>query len=481
MNLALVIVVAYMFSLLAVSWYSTKLQKKGGSASFLFADNALSWPLIGVMIAGLAVGGASTIGIAQNAYKSGLSSGWYCVAWACGALFVGIFLAKKIRMATFKTINEMFGRLFGEKFRTFSVIVQFGINLVIVSLQIVGGAAVLTALLPQYFNMKNGLLLSAVVFFLIAVIGGLWAASLSNIVNMIVIYVGIAVGVIYSINNFGGLAAINATLPAGISGDGSHWYSLVKGMGIFPILAWFVTMLLQGVPNAGIMQTVIASKTPGDAKKGVIFAAILMAPVGFMAAMFGIMAASKFPGLESSALALPSIVMTLPPLVGGLLLSGLWAADVSTATGLMVSLSTMGTRDIVVRHIKPDMTDKQQLTLSKVMIAACTVAAYIMATTVSGVLSALMAALTIFSPFAILMTGMFLFPKTVKKSSGWVTLIAGLITFVLAKYMMPSLAILGQPIYTVTIVSLVAYLIASLVDKNHAPVAELFEEQESAA
>jgi SSS family solute:Na+ symporter len=252
-------------------------------------------------------------------------------------------------------------------------------------------------------------------------------------------------------------------------------------MGIFPILAWFVTMLLQGIPNAGIMQTVIASKTPGDAKKGVIFAAILMAPVGFMAAMFGIMAASKFPGLESSALALPSIVMALPPLVGGLLLSGLWAADVSTATGLMVSLSTMGTRDIVVRHIKPDMTDKQQLTLSKVLIAACTVAAYIMATTVSGVLSALMAALTIFSPFAILMTGMFLFPKTVKKSSGWVTLIAGLIAFVLAKYMMPSLAILGQPIYTVTIVSLVAYLIAFMVDKNQAPVSELFEEQETAA
>ena len=35
---------------------------------------------------GLAIGGASTVGIAQNAYTAGLSAGWYDVAWAGGAL-----------------------------------------------------------------------------------------------------------------------------------------------------------------------------------------------------------------------------------------------------------------------------------------------------------------------------------------------------------------------------------------------------------
>ncbi|MEL7569408.1 MAG: sodium:solute symporter family protein, partial [Eubacteriaceae bacterium] len=169
MSVALIIVIIYMFSLLFVSWWSTKRQKQGGSNSFLFADQKLNWVLIGVMIAGLAVGGSSTVGIAQKAYTGGISAGWYDVAWAVGALFTGIFLAKKIRQSTFKTVNEMWGRVFGEGFRSISVIVQFCILLVIVALQVVAGGAILKALLPQYFTMATGLIVSAAMFLLIAV------------------------------------------------------------------------------------------------------------------------------------------------------------------------------------------------------------------------------------------------------------------------------------------------------------------------
>ena len=42
---------------------------------------------------------------------------------------------------------------------------------------------------------------------------------------------------------------------------------------------------------------------------------------GFISALFGIMAASKFPGLESSTMALPSVVMIVSPWVAGILLS----------------------------------------------------------------------------------------------------------------------------------------------------------------
>ena len=40
-------------------------------------------------LAGLAVGGASTIGVAERAYEVGLSAGWYNAAWAAGAAAQG--------------------------------------------------------------------------------------------------------------------------------------------------------------------------------------------------------------------------------------------------------------------------------------------------------------------------------------------------------------------------------------------------------
>lgn len=60
------------------------------------------------------------------------------------------------------------------------------------------------------------------------------------------------------------------------------------------------------------------------------------------------------------------------------------------------------------------MSDAGQLKTSRAMILFCAVVAYILATQVSSVLGALMVALTMFAPYAILMTAMFLWPKTVK-------------------------------------------------------------------
>lgn len=116
MNIALIIVAVYMFLLLFVAWASAMFRRNSSAEAFLLANKQLSWPLVGVMIAGIAVGGSSTVGIAQNAYTTGMSAGWYDVAWAAGAIIVGFGLATHIRGCGFDTINKMLEAVFGSKF-----------------------------------------------------------------------------------------------------------------------------------------------------------------------------------------------------------------------------------------------------------------------------------------------------------------------------------------------------------------------------
>ena len=115
MNIALIIVVVYMLLLLFVAWASTTFQRNKSAEAFLLAEKKLSWPLVGVMIAGIAVGGSSTVGIAQNAYTTGISAGWYDVAWAAGAIIVGFALASHMRQCEYDTINKMLGCVFWGK------------------------------------------------------------------------------------------------------------------------------------------------------------------------------------------------------------------------------------------------------------------------------------------------------------------------------------------------------------------------------
>ncbi len=466
--MALAIVIVYLCLLLFTSWYSTKLQQRGDSKGFLFADQKLNTILVGVMVCGLAVGGASTTGVAQNAFSSGISAGWYDTAWAAGALMMGLLFAGKMRDAGFKTINGMWHQLFGTGFQTLSLVIQLVTQVTIVALQMVAGGTILHALIPS-ISYQMGLVLSCVIFLIIAVVGGMWSAALSNVVNVIMIYLGLIVGCIVAVNHFGGFATINAALPVGKSGDGSHWYNLITGMGIPAIVAWFMTMLLQATPSSGTIQVALSAKDSSTAKKGFVLAAFLMIPAGFISAIFGIIAAAN-PQLgvtaENSAMAMAAVCAQVNPVVSGILLAGLWAADVSTATGLLVALANMSTNDLIVKFIKPDMEEKKQVVWSRILIILFGVIAYLGATMVKGVLGSLMSVLTLWAPYTILIFGIFYFPKTLKKSSGWGVFGIGVLTFVLSKFFIPQLAILGQPIYTVTLVSLVAYVVCAVVDKR---------------
>lgn len=113
MSLSLVIIILYIGALFAISWYAKK-RSEGSGAAYALASRKLSTGLIAVNIIGLAVGGASTIGVSEHAFRVGLSAGWYTIAWALGAIVMGLFMAKKYREQDVTTISELIERHHGK-------------------------------------------------------------------------------------------------------------------------------------------------------------------------------------------------------------------------------------------------------------------------------------------------------------------------------------------------------------------------------
>lgn len=463
--MALAIIIIYLVALMFTSWYSTKLQQKGSAKGFLFADQKLGTLLVGVSVAGLAIGGTSTTGVAQNAFTAGISAAWYDVAWAMGAFLMAFCFAGKLRNAGFRTINGMWNQLFGKGFQTLGLVIQLVTQITIVALQVIAGGTILHALIPA-ISYELGLVISICILCFIAVVGGMWSTALTNVINIVLVYVGLIIGCIVAVKQYGGFGDISAALPVGVSGDGSHWWKLVAGMGPAAVLAWCLTMLLQAAPSAGTIQVAISAKSDKTARNGFVLGAILMIPAGFISAIFGMIAAGSFPELENSAMAMATVTASLNPAICGLLLAGVMAACISTASGLLVSLSTMTTNDLIMRFFKPDLEDKKQVVTSRVLIVVFSLIAYIIATQVSGILGTIMSVLALWAPYTILMFGVFFFSKTLKKSSGWLVFGSGIVAFVLSKFIAPSLAIAGQPIYTVFIVSLVVYILCAIFDKR---------------
>ncbi|MDR1622612.1 MAG: sodium:solute symporter family protein [Synergistaceae bacterium] len=465
MNVPLVILIGYVIVLSLLSWKATRIQKSGSGGkvlNYLLAGQKLPTILVAVMLTGLAVGGASTVGVAEQAYSVGVSAGWYNGAWGTGGIVVGLVLAAKYRRMTQRTVPEMMGAAFGSNARLVGVVAQLLIMMTITSLQYVAGGAILASMLPDIFTMNTGMLASAIVFIGITLTGGYWASGLTNVVNVIVIYIGVFAALASGFNGFGGFEAVVQALPP----EGT-WFDPISGIGVAIFAGWMAVMTTMACTTQAVVQISLAAKDEKTARNGFIIGGILTLPAGFLCALFGIMAAAKFPGLANPALALPTIAANIGPLVGGVFLAGLWAADVSTAVGLLMGCSTLLIQDVWKRMSAKTFSPNTELLISRLavfLVSACSLG---LAMRAVGILRTITSALAITTSFTLLILANLYTPRLCKKSAGFWTILASLIVWALWTYV-PSTRIGPHLIYLEWIVCLVVFGLTCVLDSRPA-------------
>lgn len=469
MSIQLFIVCAYIVLLFSISLFAKKRADKGAS-EYLFAGRKLGPGLIAVNITGLAVGAASTVGVAENAFSVGLAAGWYNAAWAAGALIMGLVAAGKYRALKATTIPDLFERYYDTKGRVVSAVGLLIIMLVITSLQYLAGGAILSALLPDIFSFKGGMVTSAVVFIGITLIGGLWSSGLSNIVSVILIYVGVLYSTYAAVDQIGGIVALASKLP-----PGKEWFNPFSGLPLAIVIGWFVVMITQAITAQGPVQIACGAKDSESAKKGFIWGAALIFPIGFLCALLGIIARVTFPDITAT-MALPSVVMSLDPFASGITLAAMWAADISTACTILLGAGTLFSQDIYKRFINPGISGEKFLLVNRVTILVCGIGTLWLAFNAAGILKTMVAGLSLTTALTVVFLFTIFMPAVCRRSSAFYTTLAGLIAIVVWEFV-PALHVLRHVIYFEWIVCIIVFLLVAVIDQRPIKMPELMEEE----
>ena len=467
MSIQLFIVCAYIVLLFAISLFAKKRADKGAS-EYLFAGRKLGAGLIAVNITGLAVGAASTVGVAENAFSVGLAAGWYNAAWSAGALIMGLIAAGKYRALKATTIPDLFERYYDTKGRVVSAIGLLIIMLVITSLQYLAGGAILSALLPDIFSFKGGMLTSAVVFIGITLIGGLWSSGLSNIVSVILIYAGVLYSTYAAVDKVGGMTVLLSQLPAG-----KDWLNPFAGLPMAIVIGWFVVMITQAITAQGPVQIACGAKDSASARKGFIWGAALIFPIGFLCALIGIVARVTSPNITAT-MALPSVIMGLDPFASGITLAAMWAADISTACTILLGAGTLFSQDIYKRFINPKCSDAKQLTMMRLCIVISGVLTLGMAMGVSSILGTIMIGLSLTAAFSVIVIVALFFPQYSCKAAGFWTLLVGFIMLVLWQFV-PAVRIFPNVIYMEWFACILTYAVVAVLQPGKKLAADTAE------
>ncbi len=426
-NIPFLILCLYIGSLFLISAYASKLSK-GSTSDFLLAGRKLTTPLIAVSVAGLAVGAASTVGVAESAYSGGLSAGWYNGAWAGGALAMGLVAAGKYRELNVSSLPELFDRVFGKYSRLMSAAALLIVLMMIASLQYLAGGAILSTMLPEFFSFKAGMLVSAAVFIGIALIGGLWSSGLSNIISVALIYVGIIIATIVSLTKVGGFSGLSAQLPVG-----EHWLSFKGNLPLSILIGWFVVMISQALSAQGTVQIACSAKDSKTAKRGFIWGALLIFPIGFFCAVLGMVARVLYPDIIPTV-ALPQVILGLSPILAGVIISALWAADVSTACTILMGASTLLTQDIFKRFIKPNASEKTLSITSRLAVVLVGLFTLILAFQASNIVKTMMISLSLTTAFTLVFLMVLFKPEWCRKSSAFWTTLVGIIGLIVWQF-----------------------------------------------
>ena len=458
MSIQLVIIVLYIALLFGISFYAKRLASNG-STNFLFAGRKMGTGLVAVNVAGLAIGAASTIGVAENAFTVGIAAGWYNAAWSAGALVMGVFAAAKYREMNCTTVPELFERYYDKNSRVIAVLGLIIIQMVITALQYLAGGAILSSLLPDIFSFQGGMIVSAVVFIGITLIGGLWSSGLSNIVSMILIYIGVLAGTYMTVSNQGGISAISAKLPTG-----TDWFAPVGSLGMAMVVGWFAVMITQTISAQGPVQIACGARDGKAARNGYLWGAIIIFPIGFLCALMGLAAKVAYPGIKAT-MALPKIIMSLDPFLSGMTLAAMWAADVSTACTLLLGAGTLFSQDIYKRFIDPQISEDKYVLVNRIVILVIGLITLWFAFNAVGILRTLLLGLSLTTAFTVVFLFTIFAPGICRKSSAFYTTLVGMAALA-AWQVFPAVRIFAHPIYMEWLVCLITFFLVAVIDKR---------------
>ncbi|HEX3012515.1 MAG TPA: hypothetical protein VHQ70_10915 [Syntrophomonadaceae bacterium] len=368
----LVILVAY-FVLLIVIGFIAKKRIKTGEDQMAAGKTLSLWPA-SVGKAANICGGSTTVGGGAYGYSLGITGIWFGIGTML-MTFVFAPVAKRIKHIANKHDLLTMGDFMQYRYGRTARVIAGGLNAIayagFVASQIVATGAIISVLTGWSLNMS--MLVSTIVVMIYSLMGGLVAIVWTDIMQVIIIYVGMVfLATPIGVSKVGGWSHMWNALPAKMAAIGSLGTGKIVAMLISTVLASFVL-------QASYSYTV-ACKDENTARDANWLSGLVYIVPAFVAIVIGIVAFVMFPGLESPNQAMGVYMVKLMPAgVSGLLLAAIIASTMSTSSTCGMMSATCFVQDFYKEFINPTADGKKLLSVSRITLFVVMVVSLVIA------------------------------------------------------------------------------------------------------
>ncbi|RAI91644.1 sodium:solute symporter family protein [Algoriphagus yeomjeoni] len=429
-------IIIYLAITIAVGAWASKFVK--GSNDFVLAGRSLPLFLSASALFATWFGSETIFGASSVYLEEGLQGviedpfgGALCLV-----LFGMFYLRPMYRMGVL-TIGDVFKKIYGDQVEFLSTVFMVPVFFGYVAAQLV--ALSLLFGIVTGMSLAEGILLSAGIVVIYTFLGGMWAISITDFIQTIMIVLGLITVAILVTKDAGGVSVIldSATEESFQFFPDSGFDSWINYFG-----AWII-IGLGSIPSQDIYQRVMSAKSEKVAVQSTYLAGGFYLTFGLLPLFIALGAKALYPELylENKQLMLPSMVLAHGGLPVQIIFFGaLISAIMSTASSGMLAPAALISENLIKPLFKGKLTDKHLLWTLRISVLGVAILAVWMALQDSNIYELVAGAsiLMLVSLFVPLTSG--LYWKKSSKIGAMLSMIIGMLTYLIMDRFEPEIS-----------------------------------------
>lgn len=423
---------------------------------FLVAGRKLPWAVLVFTLLSSWIGAGSLFAGGENAYKNGFAALWQPLGGWLGLIVIVAIASRARRFAQF-TVPDLLETRYNPIARVMATIAIVISYTVIASYQFKGGGDVLHLIFPDLEQTTGMYIIAAFVISFTAGAGMASIAYLDLVIGaMVTLVVIIAVPLL--LRDAGGWTAVHHALPP-------EHFQVLGNLSISQALGLTIPTMLLLIGNQGVYQKFFSARSERDARWAVygwIIGTVLLEVLLVSLAVIG---SARFRTDHPREIIPMSARRGLPPVIGAILLGGVFAKVISTANNYLFSPSTNLIHDVYERFINRNASERRKLVVSRAIVVLLGIFALLQATRFESVLKASLYAYTVYGAAVTPVVLAVFFSKRVTTAGAIASIVSGTVVTIAWNLLGYSL----DAVYPALAVSLFCLVVVSMLTPPPAP------------
>jgi SSS family transporter len=439
---------AYLLLTILIGYWASRRIKS--SADFVVAGRKLPLLIAGSALFATWFGSETIMGASSEFVEHGVIG---IIEDPFGAalclILVGLFFARPLYRMNILTFNDYFNIRFNRRVEWVSALFMVPSYFGWIAAQLVAMAIILQVLAG--IPIIGGIWICTIIVVIYTYIGGMWAVSITDFMQTVVIIAGLLFLAIQLFGDVGSFEKLTAVTPDGFF---DFWPERDMNSILAYVAAW-ITIGLGSIPQQDVFQRTMSAKNEKTAVRAAFMGGFMYLTIGSLPLFIGLCSLVLYPELHQGAdaqMILPQVVLQHSSLgMQAIFFGAILSAILSTTSGAILAPASVIGKNLLKPNF-PHWTDKQFLQAVRFSVVGVAFASALMAMMNANIyeLVGQSSALSLVSLFVPLVAG--LYWKKATSRGAMASMVVGMGTWIICEWIIET-----------TVPALIYGLIASIL------------------